>query len=1098
NKLFATTAIATAALVVPMDAFAAEVSPVKILGNNIVGAVLKADILLTPENGTPKYQWFHDEGLDANGDPKHTELTGATANTYKILPRDVGKALIVKVTIDDVDGPVEHPSGKVVVDKTMPVKGDNFVNGTLYADIESLKDEQGDPIQETFKSYQWYYFENDKKTPIAGATKYELIIPVEAAEKNLIVEVKTESGQTYTSELEKIGKLKLAIDDELILEGFSPLAPNKFALPGDKLTVVNPVVKDVDRELKANQIAYSYQWMYKVDKSYSYIEGATAATYTIPKDALDKEMKNIVVSVTAKVGTAEISKFSPIVEVANSPAGSLIGNIGDLLGTDATNNSKVYNPGGLESFGVVINDLNSKYAALTAAAKANVTNYDILKRATEDHALMTALKDKVDKANEITDATAKLQEFKSLWAEYEQLDLLQRSLDSGSGMFAAIQTGLDKTLSTFEITEVIAINKDILGLLEDLTTGGTGQSYELVQYKVKEIAKLQEAITKIENRIAELSNDYQMTIQNKDILITAKSDIKKVQAFLAKVEKIDLTATVKKQKTAAKSVRTDFEKLNVKQQSLVSSNIFDKTLPDNLKSKLILAEEAAEEDVKSVQEGINKFITPGDTNSYKPIPITEEIKKEINKTITDYKALTKESALKITGYAEFLQLQKDIKIAEKVRKQLENYGVLFESGGGNYSSKLKSAYNSTTKAFNKLTSLQKSLIEEADRVKLKVPGEQEQKPDGDLTDGEKAAKAQGTAFIGEIDTALALVTGDFNTYSQEIEAVVLKYKNGLPSKARKYVTNYAVLQAAEKDIKAVKSFLKKVDQANIEADAGKRYSKIEGVQKAFLKLPATQQKFVAQNEAYKSLIASMGGTNDKLGNFDGEIAALIDDANVVKIKELEAEYKTFSSAEKKKVKNYNVLKQALADVKKVEAFNAKYVKMQEDMPSSVASTIKAFNALTDQQAKLVDPEIRNKMIKLEIDQRDTNTEALDLIDRINGLVDSDGKYVEYVEYVKDPKKLLLQEAITYFRTAYDNLLPEERSLVKNYSKLTRAESDLLKVKEVRVIEVIFVAIGDEDENKVEKEAARKDWQKAFNRLSRQQENLYLMIYPERK
>lgn len=440
NKLFTTTALATAAVVVPTAVFAADVSPVKILGNNIEGAVLTADILLKPESGTPKYQWFHDEGLDVNGDSVHTEITIATeSNTYTIRPEDVGKALIVKVKVDDVDGPVEHTSEKIIVNKTMPVTGDTFVNGTLHADIENLKDENGNLIQETFTSYQWYYFENNKKKLIAGATKNELVIPVEAAEKYLIVEVKTESGQTYTSVPKKMDELKLTVDNPT-LTGFSP---DKFALPGDKLTVANPIVKDDVRELKPNQIAYSYQWMYEVNGSYSYIEGATAATYTVPKDALEQAMKNIVVRVTVKVGNANlISVFSPIVEVANDPAGNLIGNINRLLGTDTTNNSKVYNPVDLESFGVEIKKLNSKYAELTVAAKANVTNYDILKRATEDHALMTALKDKVDKANEITDATAKLQEFKSLWAEYEELDLLKRSLDANSVIFTAIQKGL--------------------------------------------------------------------------------------------------------------------------------------------------------------------------------------------------------------------------------------------------------------------------------------------------------------------------------------------------------------------------------------------------------------------------------------------------------------------------------------------------------------------------------------------------------------------------------------------------------------------------------------------------------------------------------
>ncbi|MEG0438429.1 MAG: hypothetical protein RR587_04255, partial [Solibacillus sp.] len=374
NKLFATTAIATAALVVPMDAFAAEVSSVKILGNNIVGAVLTADTLLIPESEILSYQWFHDEGLDGNDVPKHIPIpTNATAKNYTIDSGDVGKALIVKVTMND--GITVHTSEKIVVDKTIkiinketgnePKLDDTFVNSTIYADIKNLG--------ETFKSYQWYYLENDKKTPIAGATKYELIIPVEAAGKDLIVEVKTESGQTYTSAPTKVEVLKLMMTDKPIVTGFSldeiEISSNMFALPGDKLTVTNPVVKDDVRELKANQIAYSYQWMYEVDGSYSYIEGATAATYTIPKDAIDKEMKNIVVRVTAKVGTAKpISGHSLNVTVADTPADSLDKAIEtELLKKDA-NGAVIYKALDFGKFEGLIIKWNSHYAGLTAAA----------------------------------------------------------------------------------------------------------------------------------------------------------------------------------------------------------------------------------------------------------------------------------------------------------------------------------------------------------------------------------------------------------------------------------------------------------------------------------------------------------------------------------------------------------------------------------------------------------------------------------------------------------------------------------------------------------------------------------------------------------
>ena len=1077
-KLFLVAA-APAALIMPIEAFAVETSSVKIIGNNIEGAKLTADTSLIPADQINGYQWYYDEGVNENGDAKLTD-TGITTKTFEIPKGDVGKSLIVKVTMQD--GTV-HTSGKIVVNATILIKGDRFVNGILYADIDDIKGKPGAADPNIFKSYQWYYFEDGKKTPITGGTNIELKVPAEAAGKLVVVEAKSEVGDTYTSEPVQIVPLQLKVEKP-IFEGFSP---DNFVLPGDTLTIINPKVTDVikpepsdssapkERGLLPSQISYAYQWMYEVDGSYSFIEGATGATLTIPTDALEKKMNKIVVRVTVTVGTTVATpEYSVPVSVANTPAEDLVNTIKGLLKVD-TNNLVIYNAGDFVLFGDNIKDLNSKYDALTAAAKANVTNYDILKRATEDYTLMTSLKNKVDKAKVLDDKDpTKMQTFKALWAEYEQLELLQRSLDNNRGISIDIRTGLGNTLNTFEITEVIAINKAILELLDDLT--GTGSLNTLVQYKIKDIGSLQTAIVDIENRIAKLSNEYRVTVQNQDILKTAKSDIKKVQAFLAKVEKIDVTATAKKQKTAAKSVRTAYQKLNVKQQSLVPPSTF----LDG--SKLIQAEQAEEEGVSDVQEVINRFITPGETDLYPMIPSAEDI-KEINKAITNYKTLTKESAKTITGYAELLQLQKDIKIAEKVRIQLDNYQLLFETDGVSYS-KLKSAYSSAEKALKKLTSLQKSLVDNTDN--LVAPTEPGQDPDDKpLTEEEEAAKAEGTAFITYIKDALDLASGDFDSFSQAVESVTLKYKNGLSSKARKYVTNYAALQAAEKDIKAVKSFLKKVDQAALEGDAGKRYTKIQSVQTAFLKLPANQQALAAPYETYQELIESLssGDIYIDLNNFDDEIAKILsDDVSVTFIKNLESSYKKLSSAEKKKVRNYPILKQAIADVKKVEAFEAKYNKMQGNTASAMDSIIKAFNALTVQQAKLVSSVIRDKMIELEKEQREKNNTALELIDNINGLVGADGYYDAKVD-----------DLVKVYRAAYDNLVPAQRSLVKNYSKLTRAESDLLKVADVYALEEIIRTFVPGEE----KDKALVNWQKAYNKLSNQLENLYLVKYPTR-
>ncbi|MEG0383328.1 MAG: hypothetical protein RR642_01110 [Solibacillus sp.] len=1077
NKLFATTAIATAALVVPMDAFAAEVSSVKILGNNIVGAVLTADTLLIPESEILSYQWFHDEGLDGNDVPKHIPIpTNATAKNYTIDSGDVGKALIVKVTMND--GITVHTSEKIVVDKTIkiinketgnePKLDDTFVNSTIYADIKNLG--------ETFKSYQWYYLENDKKTPIAGATKYELIIPVEAAGKDLIVEVKTESGQTYTSAPTKVEVLKLMMTDKPIVTGFSldeiEISSNMFALPGDKLTVTNPVVKDDVRELKANQIAYSYQWMYEVDGSYSYIEGATAATYTIPKDAIDKEMKNIVVRVTAKVGTAKpISGHSLNVTVADTPADSLDKAIEtELLKKDA-NGAVIYKALDFGKFEGLIIKWNSHYAGLTAAAKAKVTKYDILKRATEDHALITALKDKVDKANALPDDPAKLQNFRALWAEYEQLDLLQRSLDFESKMFKAIQNGLGNTSSTFEIKEVIAINEAILDLLEDLTTNGTGLQYGLVQYKEKEIAKLQEEITKIENRIAKLPNDYQMMVQNQGILTTAKSDIKKVQAFIKKFDKLDLKAVPKKQISTAKSIRSAYNKLTIKQMSLV---------PSTKLADLKQAEDTTQEENR-VQPFINKlFLEEKDAMgnlTYKTYVVqTAEswsgYSKDVNTAISEYKSLTKQAASKVKGYQQTLTLQKDLKVAEKVVKQIETYLLL--NPAGTQFSKLKSSHKSMVQAYNKLTTLQQSLVYNKDLIgesPVENPPGTGTPPDpGTPPDNETAEdKAKAQVIIDEIIDVLKKSTStEINEYALKIDSVIMNYKQ-LPSKARKYVTNYDALMTMQKDVKAVLSFIKKANDADAELNTSKKYTKIQSAKTAYAKLSAKQQELAAKR--YSELMKQLDDPKEfeNLVTFNGNLYSLVVGdlyvKSIVDIKEYEIIYKELSSAEKKQITNYPILKQAISDMKKVESFLKKY-----QTEKTQASALKSFASLTAKQTSLIPNDIREDISKELKEQQDTNENALKLIGDIDGLLQN-GVYTNPAG---------LKDEVKGLRKNYEDLpSASEKSLVKNYSKLEQAERDSQKVDDVK-------SLFDTD---------KETWQKEYNRLSKRLELLYNELYP---
>ena len=56
-------------------------------------------------------------------------------------------------------------------------------------------------------------------------------------------------------------------------------------------------------KLQSDQITYSYQWFYKLgDNSFTIIEGA-GSTYTIPKDAIEKDIKKYCCYCQSKSGS---------------------------------------------------------------------------------------------------------------------------------------------------------------------------------------------------------------------------------------------------------------------------------------------------------------------------------------------------------------------------------------------------------------------------------------------------------------------------------------------------------------------------------------------------------------------------------------------------------------------------------------------------------------------------------------------------------------------------------------------------------------------------------------------------------------------------
>ncbi|KOS68083.1 rhoptry protein [Lysinibacillus contaminans] len=923
------------------------------------------------------------------------------------------------------------------------ITGTASVNGTLTASISNL------PVGTTIKGYQWYYIEEKSgdggsttRKPISGATQATFKLPAEAAGKTITVEATDTNSNKYEGDSRVVKELALAITAPTF-EGHSA---SSFVAPGETVKITGADVTDkAGAELESSQITYSYQWFYKVGEQFTIISGATDRTYKVPADALDKKMINIIVKATAKVGTSVVvSDFSHMLTVSNEASNTMIEDIGKLRVSDSK-----YNFTDLAVFTAEVKALESKYQALADAAKANVTNYVVLKRALADVEAINALNEKVNKVD-VSDKDLP-KHLKDIEEAYDKLDLLQRSLDVGDILYNNIRAMMKEPTDIVDIAQVRILSQAIVDLLN--------YDNNVIKYVPTSVESLQAAVEKIEADIAKLSKSYQTTVQNQAILNEAKQDIKKIAQFIKLFEKLSGNIAPDKQVTTAKSIRTAYEKLTYKQLQLV---------PDTYVTKLLEAENAEETQIATINTEIDSYI--GD--DIYPINPTAETWQahvsNVNRIIASYKNLTTNSEAKVIGYAAIVTLQKDLKTAEKIIKQIEEYNALTAINGVK-ESKLESSYNSALKAYNKLTSLQQSLVYNEDKLLNNPPN-----MTVDNNGKEPADKAAAEVLKADIAKFADLTKYSFTQLETAVNTATTTYKN-LSSAARKYVTNYYLLTAASKDVKAVVSFHKKVQAAREETDVAKQAKKIESVEKAYAKLPANQQHLA--KEQYQLLLDKRpaDGNASDIVTLNTDIGKMVSNGlytvTIEGIQQLSAQYKKLSTSDKKLITNASILKTAEADVKKVESFMKQYDKSFEKSPATV---VKAFAKLTAKQMNLVSENVRQKIIEAEKGQQGANETAFGLVESINTLLQN-GVY-----------KANLQADVTIIRTAYDKLSASEKSVVKNYSKLTQAEADLKKVAEVHTL---YEAITAENSD-----TARKAWETAFAKLSKKLELLYTDMY----
>ncbi|KOS68082.1 hypothetical protein AEA09_05610 [Lysinibacillus contaminans] len=949
----------------------------------------------------------------------------------------------------------------------------NVINSVLNANVSKLSDNT------IISSYQWYYVDGLKESEIIGAKSSNFTVPMEASGKQVkVVATDFDGIKKYESTEVSIFPLELAFQEKfaLIVGGSDVINESGdsifFTLPGDTLSVTDIDVKDIGKaeyNIPKEKVSYTYQWMYKVQSHdggwvYSEIPGATGSTYVVPEDALQKNMKEIIVKVTAKALDQTISISTKNVTVTTDVIASLIDKIDKIIDKSKTKNEYVPMD--------AIQELDEIYQSFTQAAKMKVSNYDVLQKALDDIALVNKVVEMIGKlesnANESTVNTAR--------QAVDNLNLLQSSL-LGDAILqlteaeALLNNNSQLKTATNIIKNHIVTLRSIDGLVSSMpiytTTGGIEDLVVKVD-AIKEMVKTEH-----------LSKEYASLVLNHTILKEAELDVKAVSGFIAKVDKIVATTIPQKKKTLAQTADKAHKALSLRQQLLVTSETME--IIEEGKKGLVPGSSPVDPTTGLAEKIMALLGSVADKSGvdaiFKDDPRLDKLAQEVKKLISEYNKSSKEEKLTVNNINILKSLETDIRAAQKVIINITKLDEMESTEGTTL--KYNSLFRTTSSAFQKLTPDQQLLVGNAD-VLL----------GGNLKDDDKLNDDEAEAATSDLVASIAsLPTLDkYNEYKTEVTESTLQYKK-IDSKYKKYVTNYYVLTDATKHVKSIDAFLKKMNEAMLEKSDERFLTKAKTIESSYLKLPAFQQQLIFGDSevgylAFKERLTNTSSDfSTKVQEVESDIQDLIVGGEYVKsfedIRNLEIVYKRLSTTERKEILSGKILTTAISDMKKVQQFATNAQKNILKKPLTVVNDFKKLNNL---QLSMLNKEFNDLYLAISnifSDVENQQGSALTLVESINNLFDG-GDYKENPNFEGEVNDLL---------SLYDSLDATNKKYVKNISKLNSAKKDLDKVYEVRMQEEAIV-------NSPDSELAREEFKRAYNKLNNKLAKLYNQLFDE--
>ena len=426
--------------------------------------------------------------------------------------------------------------------------------------------------------------------------------------------------------------------------------------------------------------------------------------------------------------------------------------------------------------------------------------------------------------------------------------------------------------------------------------------------------------------------------------------------------------------------------------------------------------------IKTAEEKLSKLQVENAESKISAIgDVTLDSKDAIKDARDTYDALTDDQKKQVTNYdvletaeAKLSDLQ-----VENVKTKIDGIGEVTLSS----SSTIKAART----AYNALTDDQKKQVTNYDVL------EAAEKKLSDLQVENVKNKIDG---IGEVTLSS----------SSTIKAARSAY-NALTADQKKQVTNYAVLQKAESEL----SDLQKADAVvtkikNIGTVTLKSESKIKQARTAYNKLTDKQKTLVTNYDVLEKAekdLADLKAADQVSKNITNIGTVTLESEDV--IKEARTAYDALTDAQKELVSNKDVLEKAekdLADLKAADQVsknitNIGTVTLESEDVIKEART--AYDALTDAQKELVsNKDVLEKAESTLKELQDAKAADVKAAEEVTNKISAIGDVT-----------LESEDAIKEARTAYDALTDAQKELVSNKDVLEKAETTLKELKDAK-------------------------------------------------